>query len=444
MAIGMKLHHFAHPKPPSPAFKIKIPSRLSPHPGSFKLVFYVPESYYEDDGRHYPVVVNFHGGGFTLGTGTDDARWADAVVSTAEAILVSVEYRLAPEYPFSTGVEDCTDALIYLAAHAQSLRIDAARIALSGFSAGGNYALTAPLVLWDLQQNNGRRTLAQVDTRASVNSKPGSSSGAGEKGHAAPTLVAASGVASAPGSANSSQVHLKALEPTELEIHQALPELTIKCIISFYPPTDFRQTRAEKRLTNPKQEFNLPPTLTDLFDESYLNSNIDLADPYLSPAAADDQLLKDAYPESVILYTCEYDMLNVEGVAFGDRLRTLGLNVKGGLIREVPHAFDKKPNPLRFPKAADRCYEEACSELRVVFGKKASIEERTQLSSHKPVERFEEGHVSSQLTEEGGELAAKVNSASDAASDPMMPSSNKGKAVDPMMPTSNKGKAVEI
>jgi putative ergosteryl-3beta-O-L-aspartate hydrolase len=60
-------------------------------------------------------VVNFHGGGFTLGTGTDDARWAQSVVEDTEAVLVSVEYRLAPKYLFSVGVKDGTDAVVYLA-----------------------------------------------------------------------------------------------------------------------------------------------------------------------------------------------------------------------------------------------------------------------------------------------------------------------------------------
>merc|ERR1712000_572052 len=161
MAIGMKFHHLADPKPPSPNFKILVPSRLSAAGGQFKLVFYVPESYYTDTDEEYryPVVVNFHGGGFTLGTGTDDARWASAVLKNVDAIFVSVEYRLAPEFPFSIGVEDGTDALLYLAAHAEELRIDPHRMALSGFSAGGNFAFTVPLMLRDLQNDAGRRSL---------------------------------------------------------------------------------------------------------------------------------------------------------------------------------------------------------------------------------------------------------------------------------------------
>merc|ERR1712000_723203 len=59
MAIGMKFHHLADPKPPSPNFKILVPYRLSAAGGQFKLVFYVPESYYTDTDEEYryPVVV---------------------------------------------------------------------------------------------------------------------------------------------------------------------------------------------------------------------------------------------------------------------------------------------------------------------------------------------------------------------------------------------------
>lgn len=419
MAIGMRLHKQASPRPPSPSFKIKIPSRLSSKSGTFRLVFYVPDDYYTNENSDYlfPVVLNFHGGGFTLGTGTDDARWASSVVTNAEAVFVSVEYRLAPEYPFSVGLEDCTDALIYLASHAPTLRLDPHRIALSGFSAGGNYALTVPFVLSDLQNEAGRRTLSQEpSTRNKLKPKlqtiPSSSSSVSQ--------VSKVGLETED-SQDSDDVKIIPLEPTLLEVNQELPELTLCAIVSFYPPTDFRTTREEKRATNPRKDLNLPPVFTKLFDESYLHQSgeIDLHDPYLSPAAASDALIREAYPDTVIIYTCEYDMLNVEGVAFGDRLRgeAIGKNVMGGLVKEVPHAFDKKPNPLSFPKSADRCYGEACAELRRVFGKRVSYEDRTQLEKSKPVERFDSPDpAEDRLNGEEGNLKVSGGGATDVTS----------------------------
>ena len=411
MAIGMKFHHFADPKPPRPNFKIVVPSRLSPRGGTFKLVFYVPETYLSaPDGYRFPVVVNFHGGGFTLGTGTDDARWAATVISQVDAVFVSVEYRLAPEYPFSVGVEDGTDALMYLASHAEELRLDPHRMALSGFSAGGNFAFTVPLMLRDLQDDAGRRTLREPNlNHAKTNSRPSSSHLTPHAGPSAGPSAASSTLSlPRPGLTNamssSSILKLSDLEPTALEIEQQVPDLTLKAIISFYPPTDFRQTRAEKRATNPAPEKNLPPMLTNLFDESYMHppDMPDMSDPYLSPAAATDAQLAAAYPDEIILYTCEYDMLNAEGVAFGERLKSpsVGKTVHGGLVKAVPHAFDKKPNPIAFPKSADRCYSEACMQLKKVFGGRASVVERTQLDKSKDVERFDEEQLRQEVGEE--------------------------------------------
>lgn len=382
MAVGMRIHHHASPKPPSPNFKILVPSRLSTVGGQFKLVFYVPPSYYETDNEYrFPVVVNFHGGGFTLGTGTDDARWAAAVLNNVDAVLVSVEYRLAPEFPFSVGVEDGTDALLYLASHAAELRIDPHRMALSGFSAGGNFAFTVPLMLHDLQTDAGRRRLhAETNTRPLHHYQSSS------------TLNLPRPTPTHSNSSSHSIAKLSDLEPTALEIEQQIPDLTLCAIVSFYPPTDFRRSRAEKRITNPVPAKNLPPMLTNLFDQSYMpDCDIDLEDPYLSPMMASDAALREAYPEDIVLYTCEYDMLNHEGVAFGERLSSSPIEktLHGGLIRAVPHAFDKKPNPLHFPEAADKCYSEACAQLKRVFGGRVSIEERTQLDEVERVERFD-------------------------------------------------------
>ncbi len=63
-------------------------------------------------------------------------------------------------------------------------------------------------------------------------------------------------------------------------------------------------------------------------------------------------------------------MLNLEGVTFGERLGGpgIGKNMHGGLIKESVHAFDRKPNPIRFPGSGDRCYAEGFAERRRVFG----------------------------------------------------------------------------
>lgn len=86
--------------------------------------------------------MNFHAGGFTIGSATDDSRWASAVLEVADTVVVSVQYRLAPEYPFPTAIEDGADALLYLFQNAERLNLDADRVGLSGFSSGGSMAFT--------------------------------------------------------------------------------------------------------------------------------------------------------------------------------------------------------------------------------------------------------------------------------------------------------------
>lgn len=379
MRIGMFLHHRAPPATPPPSFVIKAPTRLSEQDDNIRLVFYVPDGYHTaPDNYRYPVIINFHGGGFTVGTGTDDARFARSVLENVKAVFVSVEYRLAPEHPFSVGPEDGTDALIYLAAHADDLRLDPHQITLCGFSAGANLALTVPFMLHDLQNGKGKRVLG----RNHLSSPSGTNTPRSFREEYSRSTL--------------SIPLLQSLQSTNLETSQQIPPLTICAIISFYPLTDFRISRAAKCASNPRPEFNLPSTLTNLFDDSYFSpayttTQLDLSDPYLSPAAATNELLKAAYPQLIILYTCEYDMLNKEGIAFSERLKSQGKTVKGGLIKKVPHGFDKMPNPMKYPDVAERCYAEACAELNAAaLGRRESVADRTQLSRAKDVARFGE------------------------------------------------------
>lgn len=383
MWIGMLFHHRVQPSSRSPSFIVKAPTRLSGQRGDICLVFYVPGIYHNSsDESRFPVIINFHGGGFTLGTGTDDARWARCVVEKTEAVFVSVEYRLAPKYPFSVAGNDGTDALIYLAAHAKELRLDSQKIILGGFSAGANLALTVPFIFHDLKIGSERRFLRPNDSDG-VNQNDLSQTDS-------PLSVSQACEAS------SQSTPLIKCRATSLETLQEIPRLEIRAIISFYPPTDFRIPRETKRKTNPRPELNLPVGLTNLFDDSYLSSeyaatSLDLGDPYLSPAAASDDLLRDAYPQLIILYTCEHDMLNAEGVAFGERLKSpnIGKTVKGGIIENVPHAFDKMPNPMKYPEAAERVYDEVCAKLLADgLGSDAHQTEQTHSKPSKAISRF--------------------------------------------------------
>ncbi len=87
-----------------------------------------------------PVVVYFHGGGWVIGDiATHDAT-CHRLAAGVPAVVVSVEYRLAPEHRFPAAVEDCDVATRWVSSHAVDLGADPSRLAVAGDSAGGNLA----------------------------------------------------------------------------------------------------------------------------------------------------------------------------------------------------------------------------------------------------------------------------------------------------------------
>lgn len=99
----------------------------------------------------HPAFFHIHGGGFTLGSidSIYNAAKCAHICAAAGCAVTTVEYRLAPEFPFPTAPEDCYTALLWVVDHAGELGIDPTRIAIGGESAGGNLAAVVALMSRD-------------------------------------------------------------------------------------------------------------------------------------------------------------------------------------------------------------------------------------------------------------------------------------------------------
>ncbi|WP_433509809.1 alpha/beta hydrolase [Nonomuraea sp. CA-143628] len=122
------------PQPEAEPYKVgRVDNRMA---GDLPVRVYWPPT--EREAR--PVVVYFHGGGFTLCTLDTHDSVCRLICTDADVIVVSVDYRLAPEHPYPAAVEDAYAATRWVYEHARELGADPGRLVVAGDSAGGNLA----------------------------------------------------------------------------------------------------------------------------------------------------------------------------------------------------------------------------------------------------------------------------------------------------------------
>jgi acetyl esterase len=109
----------------------------------------------------FPIHIFFHGGGWIVGSAFESAtdRQCQRRCAETSSIVLNVEYRLAPEHRFPTGVEDCYTSVHWAAANAAEINGDATRISVGGRSAGGNLAAAVSLMTRD---RGGPRIILQL------------------------------------------------------------------------------------------------------------------------------------------------------------------------------------------------------------------------------------------------------------------------------------------
>ncbi len=130
-----------------------------------------------------PAVIHLHGGGFFSGTADMVGSESRSICDKHGAVVVAVDYRLAPEHPFPAPLEDCYAALDWLFVHAEELGVDRTRIAVMGGSAGGGLAAALALLARDRGEHKLRAQLLiypMLDPRTGTPEAPVDNSSTGQ------------------------------------------------------------------------------------------------------------------------------------------------------------------------------------------------------------------------------------------------------------------------
>lgn len=126
--------------------RVELEDRVIPGPsGDQKIRIYRPKK----AGKNHPGLVFIHGGGMILGSIEGEAATAQMLCAEADVVVVSVDYRKAPENPYPAGANDCYSASAWVFEHAKELGIDPTNVGIYGGSAGGGLALAVVLMARD-------------------------------------------------------------------------------------------------------------------------------------------------------------------------------------------------------------------------------------------------------------------------------------------------------
>lgn len=104
----------------------------------------------------FPIITYYHGGGWVFGNPDYADGGCRYLTSSAKAVVVSVDYRLAPENPFPIPVQDSYDAFLWVAENVDDLQGDSSKLFVAGDSAGGNIA--AVVSQWSVEKKGPKIT----------------------------------------------------------------------------------------------------------------------------------------------------------------------------------------------------------------------------------------------------------------------------------------------
>lgn len=144
-------------------------TKISGAPGSPEVLIYVVGA---KAGVARPAVLHIHGGGFIIESAAGAVRDCQALSLAHDCVVVTVDYRLAPETPFPGPVDDCYAALSWMHANAEQIGIDTRRVAIKGESAGGGLAA---MVAQAVRDRRGPPLCAQILIYPMLDDRTGSS-----------------------------------------------------------------------------------------------------------------------------------------------------------------------------------------------------------------------------------------------------------------------------
>ncbi|KAI5117941.1 hypothetical protein M0805_002054 [Coniferiporia weirii] len=113
---------------------------VSKPPGEIAVRVYTPELGEEGETETFPAFIQLHGGGYCLGSLDSDELKCRTLCATHRAVIVNVDYRLAPAFPWPTGINDSYTTVKWVAKNASALRVDLTKgLVVGGTSAGANF-----------------------------------------------------------------------------------------------------------------------------------------------------------------------------------------------------------------------------------------------------------------------------------------------------------------
>jgi acetyl esterase len=254
----------------------------------------IPVRVYHPGADDPPTLVFAHGGGWVLGTLDSADDICREIADRAGCLVVSVDYRLAPEQPFPAALDDVSAAVAWAAGYAGDLGADPDRLGVAGTSAGGNLAAATALRARD----SGSDRDSGPDRDSESGHGPGPDSGGG-------TALT--------------------------ERTDGAPDLDGQFLL--YPITD------PAMATDSYREHGEGSLLSraDMawFWDHYLRSPVDAHNPFAAPVRAPD--LSDVAPATVL--TAGFDVLRDEGAAYAEQLADAGVPTDHDHYPSLAHGF---------------------------------------------------------------------------------------------------------